>query len=117
MERTDYFIVNLVYFIILGIFGTTFIYFVEVRKVLILLIIENRLQSKITFVDSLFTTVSSLCVTGITVIPVAKLTLPSRILILILVQLGGIVMTAILPVFIRRGNLRKIAIKAEEVSP
>lgn len=60
-------------------------------------------------------TASSLCVTGITVTSLSKMALASKIVIIILVQLGGIVMTAILPVFIRRVNLRKIAIKAHQV--
>ena len=48
------------------------------------------LYSGLSFLDSLFTSTSAVCVTGLIVVDTSHLNLTSQIIILILIQLGGI---------------------------
>lgn len=48
-------------------------------------------QQPITFVDAMFTSVTSICVTGlVTVVPATQFTLFGKIILLILIQIGGL---------------------------
>ncbi len=57
-------------------------------------------QDPITFIDALFTSVSAVCVTGLmTVIPAAQFTLPGKVILLILIQIGGLGIIACIAAF------------------
>ncbi len=62
----------------------------------VLLLILNAGTRPLGFVDALFTATSAVCVTGLTVVETGKdLSLPSQMLVLLLIQAGGLgVMTA-----------------------
>lgn len=58
------------------------------------------------FIDMWFTSVSALCVTGLTSTDFAKFTLPGQVIVLILIQMGGlgiIVFTSIFALLVARG--------------
>jgi len=67
----------------------------------------KRIEYKgIRFVDSLFTSVSALCVTGLITIDFSQFTIEGKIVVLCLMQLGGfgiVVFTAILAISLFRG--------------
>lgn len=75
---------NTMQLIALGFFGVIFL-----GAVLLWLPISN--QKPIAFIDALFTSVSSVCVTGlVTIVPAEQFTLIGKIILLILIQVGGL---------------------------
>ncbi|MCD6183363.1 MAG: potassium transporter Trk, partial [Thermovirga sp.] len=71
----------------------------------LLLWILNHSYRPLSFIDSLFTATSAVCVTGLVVVNTATdLSFYSKCLIVVLMQLGGLgVMTAFTSLFILRG--------------
>jgi len=65
-------------------FSFTFLFLIITGTILL------YLQSGLSFIDSLFTSTSAVCVTGLIVVDTAKLNTISQIIILILIQLGGL---------------------------
>lgn len=73
-----------------------------------------RIQQGESFVDSLFTAVSALCVTGLTSTDFSQFTLAGQIITLILVQMGGlgiIVFTSIFAFTIFRGLSDRLSVR------
>ncbi len=75
---------NTVQLIALGFFGVIFL-----GGVLLWLPVSN--QKPIEFVDALFTSVTSVCVTGlVTVVPAEQFTLVGKVILMLLIQVGGL---------------------------
>src|ERR1700722_8186888 len=79
-------------------------------------VIEQKTKKGESFVDTLFTAVSALCVTGLTSTDFSRFTLVGQIITMILIQMGGlgiIVFTSIFAIAVARGiseheNFQKI---------
>lgn len=79
-------------------------------------VVERRTKKGESFVDTLFTAVSALCVTGLTTTDFSRFTLAGQIITMVLIQMGGlgiIVFTSIFAIAIARGiseheNFQKI---------
>ena len=57
-------------------------------------------QKPIEFIDALFTSVSSVCVTGlVTIVPAEQFTLLGKIILLLLIQVGGLGVIACMSAF------------------
>jgi trk system potassium uptake protein TrkH len=68
--------------------------------------IEKHSQQGLSFIDALFTAVSALCVTGLTVSDFSLFTIPGQIITMFLIQMGGlgiIVFTSIFAMAVSRG--------------
>ena len=77
-------------------------------------LIEKVEVRGLSFIDALFTSVSALCVTGLTTIDFSSYTLMGQILVLFLIQLGGlgiIVFTSIFAFAIFRGLSERLSFK------
>lgn len=75
---------NTMQIVALGFFGVIFL-----GGVILWLPVCN--QRPIAFIDALFTSVTSVCVTGlVTVVPAEQFTLPGQIVVLALIQIGGL---------------------------
>ena len=73
----------------MGILAVGFLSVILVGAVLLWLPVCN--QKPISFLDALFTAVTSVCVTGlVTVTPATQFTLVGKIILLILIQIGGL---------------------------
>lgn len=72
-----------------GLFALTFLFLIIVGSIL-LSIPGVNLKQDYTFVDALFTATSAVCVTGLTTFPVSSFTFVGQVIILTLIQLGGI---------------------------
>lgn len=84
---------NTMQIVALGFFGVIFL-----GGVILWLPVCN--QKPIEFIDALFTSVSAVCVTGlVTVVPAEQFTLAGQIVVLILIQIGGLGVIACLASF------------------
>lgn len=69
----------------------------------------------ITFIDALFTSVTSVCVTGlVTIVPAAQFTLFGKIILLLLIQIGGLGVIACATLFLFFLN-RRISVQERVV--
>lgn len=84
---------NTMQMIALGFFGVIFL-----GGVLLWMPFSN--QKPIEFVDAMFTSVTSVCVTGlVTVVPAEQFTLAGKIILLLLIQIGGLGIIACMSAF------------------
>ena len=84
---------NTMQFVALGFFGVIFL-----GGVLLWLPISN--QKPIEFLDALFTSVTSVCVTGlVTIVPAEQFTLFGKVILMILIQIGGLGIIACISAF------------------
>ncbi len=73
-----------------------------------------KTQTGESFIDSLFTAVSALCVTGLTSTDFSKFTLAGQIIVLLLIQMGGlgiIVFTSVFAFAVFRGISERLSFK------
>ncbi len=69
-------------------------------------------QKPIEFIDALFTSVTSVCVTGlVTVVPAEQFTLFGQIVMMILIQIGGLGVVACMALFFLMLERKKITMK------
>lgn len=84
---------NTMQIVALGFFGVIFL-----GGVLLWLPVCN--QKPIAFIDALFTSVTSVCVTGlVTVVPAEQFTIPGQVIVMILIQIGGLGVIACMALF------------------
>lgn len=84
---------NTMQLIALGFFGVIFL-----GGVLLWLPFSN--QQPIAFLDALFTSVSSVCVTGlVTIVPAEQFTLVGKVILMVLIQIGGLGIIACISAF------------------
>ena len=57
---------------------------------LLLFLPISKKEGSLSFIDALFTSVSATCVTGLAVVPICDLTIFGRIIICILIEIGGL---------------------------
>ena len=84
---------NTMQLVALGFFGVIFL-----GGVLLWLPFSN--QKPIEFIDALFTSVTSVCVTGlVTIVPADQFTVVGKIILVILIQIGGLGIIACISAF------------------
>ena len=84
---------NTVQLVALGFFGVIFLCGV-------LLWLPFSIKKPIEFIDALFTSVSAVCVTGlVTIIPAEQFTLAGQIILMLLIQIGGLGIIACISAF------------------
>lgn len=77
---------------------TGFLGIIFVGAVLLWLPVSN--QEPIAFIDALFTSVSAVCVTGlVTIVPAAQFTVFGKVILLLLIQIGGLGIIVCMTVF------------------
>ena len=82
----------------MGILAVGFLGVIMLGAILLWLPVCNR--EPIQFIDALFTSVSSVCVTGlVTITPAAQFTLPGQVILLLLIQVGGLGVIACVTAF------------------
>lgn len=82
----------------MGILAVGFLGVILLGGILLWLPVCNR--EPIQFIDALFTSVSSVCVTGlVTITPAAQFTLPGQVILLLLIQVGGLGVIACVTAF------------------
>ncbi len=82
----------------MGILAVGFLGVILSGGILLWLPVCNR--GSISFIDALFTSVSSVCVTGlVTITPAAQFTLPGQVILLLLIQIGGLGVIACVTAF------------------
>ena len=92
----NYYRLHFLYYIVTGFLGGCIIYGIE----------RNHGISA-TFVNSLFTSYSSLCVTGLTVVETSVFTTGTKVVITILSQMGSMVLMSTVPLIVKRLYLRR----------
>ena len=95
---------NTMQIIVLGFIGVIF-----AGGILLWLPVSN--QEPITFLDALFTATTAVCVTGlVTVVPATQFSLFGKVILLLLIQIGGLGMIACVSAFLIIAK-RKITVK------
>lgn len=71
-------------------FISSFLFLIFVGTLLLKMPFVIRLGEQLSWVDALFTSTSAVCVTGLTVVDFYKFSFPGQIIVMLLIQLGGI---------------------------
>ncbi len=91
-----------------------FLGLIALGTVLLLLPFSWRSPGSVGFIDALFTSVSAVCVTGLITVDTANYTLFGQIVILLLIQFGGLGIITFTTIFLLQ-PLRKISLRNAQV--
>jgi len=85
------------YFAFFGLLGAIFIFLLE---------LDNP-STDVDFIDAFFTSISAICVTGLTTVDISLFRIQTQLCIMLLMQLGSVVMLTLTTIVIRRYYFRK----------
>lgn len=88
VDHSTYFRLHFLYFVLLGHISAISLYCIE--------------NFQYSYVDCLYMAYSAVCMVGLASLDVAKLTIASQIVLMFTVLLGGVVLSSVVPVLIRR---------------
>ncbi|GAM21900.1 hypothetical protein SAMD00019534_050750 [Acytostelium subglobosum LB1] len=95
IDKNHYYRLHFLYFLLTGFFGACIIVSIEAA------------YSSASFIDCLYTAYSSITSTGLLTVDIARMSVPTQIVMAILIQLGSTVMLTLNVVLIRRYYLRR----------